>query len=149
MPKGKPSRFELFWTHSRYAVVGKDAERSFPKLSYRALKELGKTVYPVLEKGGSVEGDTAFACLADLPEPVDAVVIEVPKEETEGFVRQAVGLGVPRIWIHDGRHTKEALALAEANGLEVLHGTCAVQYLTKGFSIHAIHRFFRKLSGNY
>lgn len=144
-----PSRFEEFWTFDRYAFVGNSKVKPFPVLSFRNTRKLGKTVYPVDPSGPEIDGQRAFPDLASLPEKVDAVVLETPKEETLGWVEKAADAGVQHVWIHMKRDTPEALALAQERGLDVRHGTCAVQYVTPGFSVHAIHRFFRKMAGQY
>ena len=64
-------------------------------------------------------------------------------------MRQAADLGIRSVWIHMGRDTPEALALAKERGLEVHTGSCAVMYLTSGFSVHAIHKWVDKLRGSY
>lgn len=143
------SKHEAFWQHASYAVVGHSARAPFPKLTYGALKALGKRVVPVDPEADTIEGDKALGSLAAIPHALDGVVIEVPPEETKGWVEQAAEKGVPRVWIHMNRDTPEALAVAKDKGIEVCSGTCAVQYLTTGFSVHAIHRTIRKLLGRY
>ena len=62
-----------------------------------------------------------------MPEPVEAVVLEVPKEETAAWVERAADAGVTEVWIHMGRETPEALALAEEKGLNVRTGNRGVR----------------------
>jgi predicted CoA-binding protein len=143
------SRHEAFWAFDSYAVVGHSARARFPRLTYGALKERGKRVVPVDAEAETVEGDKAYKSLADIPHGVDGVVIEVPPEETKGWVEQAAAKGVPRVWIHMNRETPEALAVAREKGVEVCTGTCAVQYLSKDVWPHGIHRGLRKLLGRY
>ena len=88
-----PSNYQSFWKHDRYAVVGHSAKANFPMLTYRGLKELGKTVFAVDPSVKQIDGDTAFADLCPLPEPVDAVILEVPKQETKGWVARAATSG--------------------------------------------------------
>ena len=143
-----PSKHEAFWNNRTFAVVGHSETKPFPVLTYKSLRAReNKTVYPVDPSADQIEGDTAFRDLASLPERVDAVVLEVPKDETAGWVEQAAAAGITDVWIHMGRETPEAIALAEENGLTLCAGTCAVQYLDDSFP-HNVHRFFRKLSGN-
>ena len=144
-----PSRHESFWQHESYAVIGHSTQAPFPRLSYAALKARGKRVFAVDPEAATVEGDRAYRSLAELPERVDGVVVEVPRDETLAWIRQAADAGVPRAWIHMNRETPEALAEAKARGVEVCTGTCAVQYLTDGFDVHAVHRGIRKLLGRY
>lgn len=144
-----PSNHETFWQHERFAVVGHKAKRNFPELTYRGLKKLGKTVFPVDPSLDEVDGDRVFKDLDALPEKVDGVVLEVPREDTKEWVARAAELGVKDIWIHMARDTPEALALAKKKGINVRHGTCAVMYVTPGFTFHAIHRGIMKLTGKY
>jgi predicted CoA-binding protein len=144
-----PSRHEEFWNHSSYAVVANSAVKPFPKLSYGALKEQGRKVFAVDPSTDRIEGDTAFPDLDSLPEKVEAVVLETPKNETEEWVRKAADAGVRNVWIHMGRETPEALALAKERGLEVLTGTCAVMYVRQGLSYHSIHKWINQLIGKY
>jgi predicted CoA-binding protein len=143
------SRFERFWEETSFAVVGNSAVKPFPILTYRALKERpGTTVYAVDPGRDEVDGDRAFNDLSDLPGPVSAVVLEPPREETAAWIDRVASAGIARVWIHMGRDTPEALALADEKGLEVCSGTCAVQYLTGGFP-HNLHRALRKLVGRW
>jgi len=145
-----PSECEQFWTASSYAVVGHQAsKRPFPKIAYGALKDRGVTVYPMDPDGGTVEGDKAYAGFDDLPGPVEAAVLELPKEETAAWVVRAGDAGVKQVWIHQMTDTPEALAEAEKRGLTVVTNHCAVMYNKPGFSPHAIHRGIWKLLKKY
>ena len=144
-----PSDYETFWQFERYAVVGHSAKRAFPRLTYGALKKNKKTVYAVDPSASTIENDPAFADLGALPGPVDAVVIEVPKDETQGWVQKAAEAGVHDVWLHMNTDTPEALATAEERGIHLRKGTCAVMYVNRGFSAHAVHGFIMKLLKKY
>ncbi|MBD3867567.1 MAG: CoA-binding protein [Acidobacteria bacterium] len=143
------SNYETFWDNRSFAVIGHEVRKNFPVLTYQGLKKLGKTVYPVDPSVKQIEGDRAFADLACLPEKVDAVVLEVPKEETREWVARAAKAGIRDVWIHMQRDTPEALELAKENGLNVRSGSCAVMYLTRGFTYHSIHKWIMKVAGRY
>ncbi len=138
-----------FWEQDSFAFVGHSAAKGFPTLSYTEARKLGKTVLAVDPSVDQIEGDPTYKDLASLPSVVDAVVLEVPREETESWVRQAADSGIRKVWIHMGRDTPEALAAARENGLEVIKGTCAVMYLSRGFSVHAVHGWINRLTGSY
>jgi uncharacterized protein len=140
---------ESFWDHESFVVVGHTAKRSFPKLTYKGLKNAGKTVYAVDPSAGEIEGDKTYPDLASLPGAVEAAVLELPKDETASWVERAADAGVAAVWIHQQTDTPEALELARTRGLEVCAGTCAVMYVTPGFSGHAPHRWIMKLIGKY
>ena len=144
-----PSTYETFWDYRSFAVIGHESKQNFPVLTYRGLKNQGKTVYPVDPSVKQIEGDRAFADLACLPEKVEAVVLEVPKEETAAWVGRAGEAGIRDVWIHMGRDTPEALELGKEKGLNVRSGSCAVMYVTRGFTYHSIHKWIMKLIGKY
>jgi predicted CoA-binding protein len=143
------SAYEEFWTNSSFAFVGHSVKKGFPKISYGEAKKLGKKVYAVDSSVDGIDGDKTYPDLQSLPERVDAVVLEVPKGETLGLVRQAADAGIKNVWIHAGRDTPEAVELAKKRGLNVLTGTCAVMYVKQGFSYHSIHKWLNKLIGKY
>jgi predicted CoA-binding protein len=143
------SHFETFWDKHSFAVVGHAAKKNFPNLTYRGLKRLGKVVFAVDPSQREIDGDRVYADLALLPELVDAIVLEVPKEDTKEWVGKVADAGIKHVWIHMQRDTPEALALAKERGLEARSGTCAVMYLTPGFTYHSIHRWIMKLAGKY
>ena len=104
---------------------------------------------PSTPASGEIEGDKAYPDFATLPAPVQAAVLELPKEETAAWVAKAADAGVKEIWIHQMTDTPEALAEAEKRGLHVITGHCAVMYNKPGFSMHAPHRWIWKLVGKY
>jgi uncharacterized protein len=144
-----PSNHELFFQNDRFAVVGHTRAADFPKLTYQGLKKLGKTVYPVDPSVETVEGDKVYQDLKGLPGKVDGVILEVPKAETRQWVAEAAEMGIKDIWIHMQRDTEEALALAREKGLNVRTGTCAVMYVTPGFTFHSLHKWIMKMLGKY
>jgi predicted CoA-binding protein len=143
------SAHEAFWTHSSYAFVGHSAKKGFPHISYGAAKKIGKKVFAVDPSVKQIDGDTTYPNLGALPEKVDAVVLEVPREETLDQVRQAADAGIRNVWVHMNRDTPEAIALAREKGLTLLTGTCAVMYVMPGFTYHSIHKGLNKLLGKY
>jgi predicted CoA-binding protein len=143
------SDYEKFWEHGSFAVVGHKAKKNFPHLTYRALKQQGKLVFPVDPSVDEIEGDRAYADLDALPERVDALILEVPREETRDWIARAAAAGIKDVWIHMARETPEALALAREKGMNARSGTCAVMYLTPGFTYHSIHKWIMKLIGKY
>jgi uncharacterized protein len=145
-----PSECETFWDAGSYAVVGhQGSKKAYPKITYGALKEQGKTVYAIDAGGQPVEGDTSYPDFASLPGQVEAAVLELPKEETAEWVAKAADAGVTQVWIHQMTDTPEALEEAQKRGLKVVKGHCAVMYNKPGFSMHAPHRWIMKLAKKY
>jgi len=145
-----PTDHEAFWGRSSFAFVANSAKKPFPKLSYGELKgQSGKKVFAVDPSLEEIAGERAYPDFASLPESVEAAVLEVPREETAAWVGKAADAGVKHLWIHMGRETPEALALAEERGLSVLKGTCAVMYVKPGLSYHSLHKWINKAIGKY
>jgi len=143
------SNYETFFTLGTFAVVGHSKAKPFPMLSYRKLKKLGKTVYAVDPSTDSIDGDKAYADLAALPNPVDGLIVEVPKAETKDWVAAAADAGIKDVWVHMAHDTPEAVALAKDKGINLRTGTCAVMYLNPGLSYHSIHKLIMKATGKY
>ena len=146
MPSDKEAFFEL----GSFAVVGNTDLRPFPRITYRNLRDLGKTVFPV-ELGGAryVEGDEAFASVRELPEPVDGVIVELPRRAVLDVVQDVISQGIRNLWLHAGCDTPEVLQLCAERGVHAHHGGCAVMYTHQGFSFHSLHRAVVKLLGRY
>jgi predicted CoA-binding protein len=144
-----PSEREEFWKNTSFAFVGRSAEKPFPTLSYGELKKQGKKVFAVDPSAEEIAGDRTYPDLASLPEKVEAVVLEVPRQETEDWVAKAADAGIRKVWIHMNRETPEALALARDRGMTVHTGSCAVMYVRRGFSYHSLHKWIDQLLGRY
>ena len=144
-----PSNHESFFLYARFAVVGHSEKKNFPKLTYNGLKALGKTVYAVDPSVSTLEGDPTYPDLASLPDKVDGVILELPKEETCDWVESAANSGISDVWIHMNCETPEAVQMAEKRNINLRTGTCAVMYVTPEFSFHSIHKWMRRLLGRY
>ena len=143
------SNYEAFFTLGSFAVVGHSKAKPFPVLSYRKLKAMGKTVYPVDPSTDDIDGDKTFANLGALPAPVEGLIVEVPKNETKDWVAAAAAAGIRDVWVHMAHDTPEAIALAKDKGINLRTGTCAVMYLNPGLSYHSIHKLIMKATGKY
>lgn len=143
------SKYEQFFQGSSFAVIGNSKRKSFPLLTYGGLRSMGKTVYPV-DLGGAITigGDAAYLSLGALSKPVDAVVIEVPRDQTLEAVKQVEEAGIADVWLHMRTETAEALAFCRDHGINVRHGSCAVMYTGAG-SYHRVHRGLAKLFRKY
>ncbi|MDJ0786305.1 MAG: CoA-binding protein [Myxococcota bacterium] len=144
-----PTPNEEFWTHDSFAFVAHSEKKPFPTLSFGELKKQGKKVFAVDPSVGDIEGEPTYPDLDSLPEPVEAVVLESPREETAEWVRRAADAGIRDVWIHMNRDTPEALEIARERGLDVHTGTCAVMYVKPGFTYHTLHKWINQALGKY
>jgi predicted CoA-binding protein len=117
-------RIRDFLAAGPWAVVGATAVRAkYGNKVLRCYLQNGKTpVYPVNPRAGEIEGLTAYASLAALPEPARAISIITPPAITEGIVEEAARLGIRYLWMQPGAECIRALDLAERHGLECIAG---------------------------
>lgn len=111
------------------AVVGVSANTSRPSyFVFKYLSERGYRMIPVNPglAGQKLLGQTVYAALLDIPEPVDMVDVFRASAHVLPVVEQALQMKPrPRvIWMQLGVRNDEAAALAEANGLKVVMNRC-------------------------
>jgi uncharacterized protein len=143
------SDYETFWRFQTYAIVGHSDKKPFPRLTYSGLKKIGKLVYPVDPSATEIAGDRAYPDLQSLPGKIDAVVLELPKEETAAWVKKVAEAGITELWMHMNSDTPEAVAFAKEKGIHARTGTCAVMYVTPGFTYHSLHKWIMKAIGKF
>jgi uncharacterized protein len=151
-PKDKPMTrkvdIESFFSANAYAVIGVSAERKkFGNAVFRTMKQKGLTVYPVHRSLESVEGEKCFRTVNDLPADVTSIVTVVPPAVTESVVRDAMAKGVRHVWMQPGSNSRAAADAARNAGATVVDGECILMFLEPVDSIHALHRWVKKLVG--
>lgn len=143
-----------FLAGHRIAVVGASAKKdSFGRTVCRALIDHGFDAVPVHPDGGEVEGRPCFASLADVPEPVDGVIVMVPPEAAVTVVEQAAAAGVENVWLFKGVGGKGSVSAAvldtcHAHDIEPIPGACPLMFLDPVTSVHRLHRAVRRLRGD-
>ena len=109
------------------AMVGASARWNRPSyFAMKYLQEKGYRVVPVnpREAGGSILGETAYADLADIPDPVDMVQVFRCADAMMPIAEQAVAIGAKVLWMQLGVRNDGAAALAERAGLRVVMNRC-------------------------
>lgn len=141
---------EDFLAGQAFAVVGVSANRKkFGNVVYRAMRDSGRTVYPLHPTHETVEGEKCYAKIAELPAEVKSVVTVVPPAITRTIVAECKAKGITSIWMQQGSESGEVIAEAERAGLRVIHGQCILMSLEPVRSIHAFHRWINRLIGKY
>jgi predicted CoA-binding protein len=144
-----PSRSMIddFLAQEHLAFVGVSRNgKEFANSVYRHLRDGGRTMYPVHHEADAVEGDAAYRALAEVPDPVDGVVIMVPMDQMAAVARQAVERGIPRVWLHRGAGQKqvpaEAVQVCTDAGVPVVDGACPLMFDEPVGGVHRLHRLF-------
>jgi len=141
---------EGFFQSKEYAVVGVSADRrKFGNSVFRTMKEKGFTVYPVHPVSETVEGVKCYRSVADLPSAVESIVTVVPPAITENVIQEGIAKKVRHIWMQPGSVSKSAAKAAREAGATVVEGECILMFLEPVESIHALHRWIKKLLGRY
>lgn len=102
MPEGQPHSLDPFFRPRAVAVVG--ASRSPGSVGGAVFRNLIRhrfkgTVYPVNRTATAIEGRRSYNRVADLPGPVDLVVIAVPAAGVEAIVADCLAAHVPAIMV--------------------------------------------------
>ena len=109
------------------AIVGASPRRARPSHGVMAyLQHHGYRAIPVNPNaaGGTINGETCYARLADVPEPIDMVDVFRRSEAAGGAVDEAIVVGAKVIWMQLGVRDDAAAARAEASGIKVVMNRC-------------------------
>lgn len=109
------------------AIVGASPRRERPSHGVMAyLQRQGYRTIPVnpFATGGTLNGETVYPSLAEVPEPIDMVDVFRRSEAVGGVVDAAIGVGAKIVWMQLGVRDDAAAARAEANGLKVVMNRC-------------------------
>ena len=109
------------------AVVGASPRRERPSHGVMAyLQRRGYRTIPVNPNaaGVAINGETVYARLADVPEPIDMVEVFRRTEMAGGVVDEAIAVGAKVIWMQLGVRDDTAAARGEMRGLKVVMNRC-------------------------
>ncbi len=141
-----------FLAQKKIAVVGvSDKRETGCNLAYTKFKENGYQVFAVNPHITTFNGDACYPDLKSLPEKPDAVFLLTNPKVTDQIIQQCVDLGIKHVWMHCMMGTKPGLAsgmtsvsqsaveMCEANGIEVIPGSCPNQFIKPDFG-HSMMR---------
>jgi uncharacterized protein len=109
------------------AVVGASPRRERP--SHRVMAYLQRRGYRTIPvnpnaTGGKIHGETVYARLADVSEPIDMVDVFRRTEMAGAVVDEAIAAGAKVVWMQLGVRDDDVAGRAEAHGLEVVMNRC-------------------------
>jgi len=124
---GAYERLRILMDNPVIAMVGLSADPMRPShFAAIYMQSEGFRVIPVNPRyaGGEILGETVYASLADIPEPVGIVDVFRKPEEAPELARQAVAIGAKAFWLQLGVRNDEAMEIAREGGLDVVQDRC-------------------------
>lgn len=107
------------------AVVGhsdKPHRTSYQIAQY--LRSVGYTVYPVNPTVDTIDGETSYATLADVPEAIDIVNVFRRSEYLEDIVRNAKAINAKTVWAQLGVGDENAEAITLEADINIASNRC-------------------------
>lgn len=128
-----PDSIAAFLQGRRFAVAGVSRDPAQPANAiFRRLKASGYDVFPVNPKAAEVEGVVSYPDLAQVPGPIDGVMIATAPDISIAVVRQCADLGIRRVWFHrsigEGSVSEAAVKECAARGIEAIVGGCPLMF---------------------
>lgn len=115
------------------------------------LLERGFDAVPINPNATELAGVPAYPTLAAVPGGVDAVVIGTRPEHALGTVKEAVELGITKVWMHRsldaGSVSADAVAYGREHGVVVIDGGCPLMFDPTADGAHKFMCGLLKLTG--
>ena len=138
---------DAFLAEPAIAVVGVSRSgKGFGNAAVRELRRKGYRIHPVNPQADLVDGERCYRSLAELPEPVGAVLVVVPPEQALTVVREAARAGIRRVWLQQGAESPLVTLACDELGLDVIAGECILMF-AKPTGVHNAHRWVWKVLG--
>lgn len=117
-----------FLAADAFAVVGASNDPAkFGAIVLATYRRHGRRAFAVNPRERVIQGEAAYARLADLPQRVESVSIVTPPAVTERIVEEAAAAGARRVWMQPGAESAAAVRRARELGLEVIaDGPCVL-----------------------
>lgn len=126
MPNPSDSALKELLTNSRVIAVVGHSDRP-DRTSYQIaqyLRRAGYTVYPVNPTVETIDGQPAYASLAEVPEPIDIVDVFRRSEHLAAVVAEASAVGAKSVWAQLGVADDAAAEAARAAGITIVMDSC-------------------------
>ena len=91
----------------------------------RRLQQRGFRIVPVHLTAREILGEQAYPRLADVPGPIDSVVVFRPSGEADDVAAQAIEAGAKAVWLQLGLVSVDARARCQAAETGYVEDTCA------------------------
>ena len=115
-----------------FAVAGASRNpEKYGSLVFHALKNDGKSVYPINPNASDIDGVPCYAGVAKAPADAEAAVFVTPPSVTEAGVTEALARGIKKIWMQPGAESPQAIAEAVSGGAAVVAGGPCILVMLK------------------
>ena len=136
----------------RLAIVGVSRQSGdFSRALFREFAKRNYDVVPVNPNADEIEGRKCFHSLLDVQPPVDGALLMTDPARTESAVNDCSGAGIKRVWMFRGAGrgsvSESAIAYGKSHGMQMVIGECPFMFLPESGGVHAVHRFFRRITG--
>ncbi|WP_339324157.1 CoA-binding protein [Paenibacillus sp. FSL W8-0194] len=118
---------EILQQAGNIAVVGlSDKPDRTSYMIAEAMQNRGYRIIPVNPNaaGRQILGETCYASLKDIPEPVDIVNVFRRSEYCADVAREAAEIHANVLWLQLGIVSDEAAAIADRSGMKVIMDRC-------------------------
>jgi len=142
-----------FLASKRIAVTGvsRNPQGHGSNAVMERLLDRGYDAVPINPNATELAGVAAYPTLAAVPGGVDAVVIGTRPEHALGTVKEAVELGITKVWMHRsfdaGSVSPDAVAYGREHGVVVIDGGCPLMFDPTADGAHKFMCGFLKLTG--
>ena len=142
-----------FLACKRIAVTGvsRNPQGHGSNAVFERLVERGYDTVPINPNATQLAGVTAYPTLAAIPGGVDAVVIGTRPEHALDTVKEAVELGITKVWMHRsldaGSVSADAVAYGREHGVVVIDGGCPLMFDPAADGAHKFMCAVLKLTG--
>ena len=136
----KAETIAAFVAQPVFALAGASrAGKKFGNLAARTLRSKGYRVHLVHPQADFIDGERCYRSLADLPEPVAALIVVVPPKQAYDVVGDAAAAGIRMVWLQQGSEAPDIVDRCRERGLAVVDGECILMY-AQPTGFHRLHR---------
>lgn len=141
------SSIEAFLAQPALAIVGVSRSgEKFGNVILRALRSKGRHVYPLHPVATMIDGVVCYQHIADMPEPVTGMVINVSPADAVTVLRDAAAAGIRHVWLQQGSESPYVANLCIELGLDAVIGECILMH-AEPTGIHRVHRVLEAALG--
>jgi predicted CoA-binding protein len=131
-----------FYQSESFAILGlSQKKRNFAWSIFKAMKKLGKPIYPIHPDGGTVRDIQFYDSLSEIDKLPEAIIVCLNLDKVSGLLEKLRDSGIKEIWFQQGSYNAEHLKKARKLGLDPVT-SCVLMYMPGTSLLHRIHGFF-------